>query len=417
MPAIDSFADLIEPFSRRGVDLGLERMRRALAELGHPERRFAAVQVAGTNGKGSICTLVHAALLASGLQAGLYTSPHLVSWCERIQLGDQPITAPELRRLLSDLQPLARRHDLTPFELVTLAAFQAFAEAGLDLVVLEVGLGGRLDATTVHPERQVLGFAAIGMDHAEVLGSSIAAIAAEKAGIFSRGSLAVSGPQHPEAASVLRRRAVESGSSLRWVDPLATAEGDLVAGHLRWRSGLPGLVQRHNAAVALGLVQALRQRGWTIPDQAIVEGFEAARWPARLQPVLWRGQPLLLDGAHNLPAAEALRQELDQGEANERERCWVLGVLANKPAPAMVRALLAPSDRAWLVPVPEHPCWSLEALLAEAPALAGRLWASPSLAEALSAATASADGGVVVVAGSLYLMGALIGSGALQQSG
>ncbi|MCP9825840.1 glutamate ligase domain-containing protein, partial [Synechococcus sp. EJ6-Ellesmere] len=155
----------------------------------------------------------------------------------------------------------------------------------------------------------------------------------------------------------------------------------------------------------------------TIPDQAILEGFEAARWPARLQPVLWWGQPLLLVGAHNLPAAEALRQELDQGEANEREHCWVLGVLANKPAPAMVRALLAPSDRAWLVPVPEHPCWSLEALLAEAPALAGRLWASPSLAEALSAATASADGGVVVVAGSLYLIGALIGSGALQQSG
>lgn len=415
--AIDSFADLIEPFSRRGVDLGLERMRSALAELGHPERRFAAVQVAGTNGKGSICTLVHAALLASGLRTGLYTSPHLVSWCERIRLGDQPIAAPALRRLLSDLQPLARRHDLTPFELVTLAAFQAFADAGLDLVVLEVGLGGRLDATTVHPERQVLGFAAIGMDHAEVLGSTIAAIAAEKAGILSPGSLAVSGPQEPEAAFVLRRRAVESGSTLLWVDPLSTNGGDLVAGHLRWRSGLPGLVQRHNAAVALGLVRALRQRGWRIPDQAIVEGFENARWPARLQPVLWQGQPLLLDGAHNLPATQALRRELDQAEAAEHGRCWVLGVLANKPAPAMVRALLAPSDRAWLVPVPEHPCWSLEALLAAAPELSGRLEASASLTEALAAATASAGGRAVVVAGSLYLIGALIRSGSLQESG
>ncbi len=417
MQAIDSFADLIEPFSRRGVDLGLERMRRALAELGHPERRFAAVQVAGTNGKGSICTLVHAALLASGLRTGLYTSPHLVSWCERIRLGDQPIAAQELRGLLNDLQPLARRHDLTPFELVTLAAFQAFADAGLELVVLEVGLGGRLDATTVHPERQVLGFATIGMDHADVLGSTIAAIAAEKAGIFSRGSLAVSGPQQAEAAAVLRQRAVESGSSLRWVNPLATDKGDLVAGHLRWRSGLPGLVQRHNSAVALGLVKALRQRGWTIPDQAIVEGFEGARWPARLQPVLWRGQPLLLDGAHNLPAAEALRRELDQGEASGHGRCWVLGMLANKPAPAMVRALLTPSDRAWLVPVPDHPCWSLEAVLAEAPELAGRLGATLSLADALSAAAACAEGGTVVVAGSLYLIGDLIASGTLQERG
>ncbi|MCT0248263.1 folylpolyglutamate synthase/dihydrofolate synthase family protein [Synechococcus sp. CS-205] len=414
MPAIDTFADLIEPFSRRGVDLGLERMRSALAELGHPERRFPAVQVAGTNGKGSICTLVHAALLASGLRAGLYTSPHLVSWCERIQLGDGPIDAQELRQLLSDLQPLARRHDLTPFELVTLAAFQAFAEAGLDLVVLEVGLGGRLDATTVHPERQVLGFAAIGMDHSEVLGSTIAAIAAEKAGIFTPGSLAVSGPQQPEAAAVLHQRALESCSDLHWVEPLAMAEGDLVAGQLRWRSGLPGLVQRHNAAVALGLVRALRQRGWRIPDQAIVEGFERARWPARLQRVRWQGQPLLLDGAHNLPAAEALRQELDQGGAAQGGRCWLLGVLANKPAPEMLRALLAAGDRAWLVPVPEHPCWSLEPLLEAAPELTGRLRASPSVAEGLAAAATGAGGQTVVVAGSLYLIGALIRSGTLQ---
>jgi len=394
-------------------------MRSALAELGHPERRYAAVQVAGTNGKGSICTLVHAALLASGRRAGLYTSPHLVSWCERIRLGGQPIAEPQLRQLLGDLQPLARRHDLTPFELVTLAAFQAFADAGLEIVVLEVGLGGRLDATTVHPDRQVLGFASIGMDHAEVLGTTIAAIAAEKAGIFSPGSLAVSGPQQPEAAAVLRQRAIESGSPLLWVDPLATDGEHLLAGQLRWRSGLPGLVQRHNAAVALGLVRALRQRGWTIPDQAIVEGFEGARWPARLQPVLWRGHPLLLDGAHNLPAAEALRQELDQTGASEGGRCWLLGVLANKPAPAMLRTLLAPSDRAWLVPVPEHACWSLEALLAEAPELAGRLLASPTLSEALSSATATATAGgqAVVVAGSLYLIGGLIASGSIQVSG
>ncbi|MFS6825959.1 hypothetical protein [Cyanobium sp. ATX-6F1] len=124
------------------MDLGLERLQGALAELGHPERRFMAVQVAGTNGKGSICTLVHAALLAAGHSCGLYTSPHLLSWCERIRLGAEPITEGELRRRLLELQPLARRHDLTPFELITAAAFVAFAGAGVTIAVLEVGLGG-----------------------------------------------------------------------------------------------------------------------------------------------------------------------------------------------------------------------------------------------------------------------------------
>ncbi|MFT5338526.1 MAG: dihydrofolate synthase/folylpolyglutamate synthase, partial [Cyanobium sp.] len=131
----DPFADLIEPFSRRGVDLGLGRLRAALAELGHPERRFAAVQVAGTNGKGSICTLVHRALLASGLRAGLYTSPHLVCWSERIMIGAGPISVANLRRQLERATPAARRHQLTPFELVTAAAFLAFAAAELELVV------------------------------------------------------------------------------------------------------------------------------------------------------------------------------------------------------------------------------------------------------------------------------------------
>jgi len=172
---VDSFADLIEPFSRRGIDLGLERLQAALAELGHPERRFAAVQVAGTNGKGSICSLLHGALSAAGLRCGLYTSPHLVSWCERIRLGPSEIPAPQLRFLLQGLQPLAQRHALTPFELITAAAFLAFAEAGLEIVVLEVGLGGRLDASSVHPDRQVVGFSTIGIDHAEYLGHTLGA--------------------------------------------------------------------------------------------------------------------------------------------------------------------------------------------------------------------------------------------------
>ena len=164
LPAPVELGDLLEPFARRGVDLGLERIRAALAEAGDPQRRFAAVQVAGTNGKGSICTMLHAILRAAGLHCGTYRSPHLVSWCERIRIDEAWIAPDTLRADLARWQAVGRRHALTPFELLTAAAFDRFAREALDLVVLEVGLGGRLDATTAHPERLVLGFGAIGLD-------------------------------------------------------------------------------------------------------------------------------------------------------------------------------------------------------------------------------------------------------------
>ena len=394
----DPFADLIEPFSRRGVDLGLDRLQAALAELGNPERRFAAVQVAGTNGKGSICTLVHQALLAAGIRAGLYTSPHLVSWTERIRLGHDPIAAPCLRRHLETATPIAQRHQLTPFELVTAAAFLAFAEANCELVVLEVGLGGRLDATTCHPHRPVIGFASVGLDHAEFLGPDPATIAAEKAGVLQPGAVAFSAPQSPEVAAVLSDRAAAVGAELRWVEPLDLNQ---------WTLGLSGAVQAANGAVALGLLRALRERGWPVNDPAIRRGFAAARWPGRLQQLSWHGLPLLLDGAHNLPAALALRAELD--DHPERHglasgpRYWLLGMLANKQGPEIAAALLAPGDRAWIVPVPGHACWSLEALTAANPRLASQLHSAPSL----EAGLAQAGSGLqrVVVAGSLYLLG------------
>lgn len=397
----DNFADLIEPFSRRGVDLGLDRLQAALAELGHPERHFAAVQVAGTNGKGSICTLVHQALLAAGIRSGLYTSPHLVSWTERIRLGHAPIAAPILRRNLESATPAARRHQLTPFELVTAAAFLAFAEADLELVVLEVGLGGRLDATTCHPHRPVIGFASVGLDHAEFLGPDPATIAAEKAGVLQAGAVAISAPQSPEVAAVLTDRAAAVAAELRWVELLDLDQ---------WPLGLSGAVQAANGAVALGLLRALRERGWPINDAAIRRGFAAARWPGRLQQLEWRGLPLLLDGAHNLPAALALRAELDANPQRHGmatgPRHWVLGMLANKQGPEIAAALLAPGDKAWIVPVPEHACWSLEALAAASPHLASQLHTASDLEAGLTLAGTSS--GRIVVAGSLYLLGQLL---------
>jgi dihydrofolate synthase / folylpolyglutamate synthase len=417
--AADPFADLIEPFSRRGVDLGLERLQGALADLGHPERRFAAVQVAGTNGKGSVCTLVHQALLAAGLRAGLYTSPHLVSWTERIRLGADCITAPELRRHLQAAGRAARRHRLTPFELVTAAAFLAFADSGQELVVLEVGLGGRLDATSCHPRRAVVGFASIDLDHAEFLGPDVATIASEKAGVLQPGVVAVSGPQRPEAAAVLRRRAGELGAELRW-PPLLDRQ--------RWPLGLPGAVQSANGAVALGMLQALAERGWPIDETAIRQGFAAARWPGRLQPHRWQGIPLLLDGAHNPAAARALRAELDADPGRyglaPGPRRWVLGMLAAKQGPAILEALLGPADRTWIVPVAGHSSWSVTALrealaTGPQPGLAAQLQAAADPGSAIREAVQATDAQrapvgagcgdpPVIVAGSLYLIGQLL---------
>ena len=384
---VDDVADLIEPFSRRGVDLGLERLQAALAELGHPERQFSAVQVAGTNGKGSICTLVHQALLAADINAGLYTSPHLVSWTERIRIGATCIAPGALRRHLLVASSVAKAHGLTPFELVTAAAFLAFAEAGLPLVVLEVGLGGRLDATSCHPDRGVIGMATLGLDHCDYLGPDLASIAAEKAGVLQPGCVAISGPQEPEVAAMLEARAAAVGAALHWVAPLERSPsgelrlatnapdgtgsaGDPGAAATAWSPcGLPGAVQAVNAAVAQGVLQALAQRDWPIDAAAIRRGFAAARWPGRLQQVNWHGIPLLLDGAHNPPAAKALRAELDaqperHGLAPGR-RHWLIGMLANKEGPEILRTLLSPGDQAWIVPVPGHASWSRDQLAAQ----------------------------------------------------
>ncbi|MFM8259032.1 MAG: bifunctional folylpolyglutamate synthase/dihydrofolate synthase [Vulcanococcus sp.] len=406
MSGSDPFGDLIAPFSRRGVDLGLERLQAALAALGHPERCFAAVQVAGTNGKGSISTMVERIASAAGLRCGLYTSPHLLSWCERIRLPEGLIAEAELRRLLQALQPVGLRHNLTPFELITAAAFQAFAEAGVQLAVLEVGLGGRLDATTVHPDRQVLALASIGMDHTEHLGPTLAAIAGEKAGVLHPGAVAVSGPQAPEVAAVLAREAAARRCPLRWVEPLAPA----AAGGPQL--GLAGDLQRHNGAVAAAAARALAERGWPIDDAAISRGLASARWPGRLEPRRFRGRPLLLDGAHNPPAAEALRHELNRLDAQAAApgpRRWLIGIQRHKQAPELLQALLRPGDAMRVCPLPEHSSWSAAELqVALGPNTAGIHLADASGDPAVDLGWLVATACLPVACGSLYLVAQLL---------
>jgi dihydrofolate synthase/folylpolyglutamate synthase len=431
-PPVD-LDDLLQPFAGRGIKLGLERMQAALADGGHPERRFAAVQVAGTNGKGSIATQLHCILLAAGWRCGIYRSPHLVSWCERIQLDAAWIDADTLRADLGRWLAIAQRHGLSPFELFTAAAFDRFAAEGLPLVVLEVGVGGRLDATTAHPHRQVVGFGPIGMDHCDLLGDNLAAIAREKAAVMAGARVAISGPQAPEVAQVLHQEARRWDCSLRWVEPLASAaQGGP-------RLGLAGNLQRSNAAVAVAMAEALHALGWTLSPQAIQRGLAAARWPGRLERRQFRGFPLLLDGAHNPPGAQALRDELDrlQAEAEAEAglgichgnggdsagdsaggsgsgsggdlgpRRWLLGMQITKDAPQLLDALLRLGDQVALVPVPDLPSWSRAELVAARPLLAPQLSEVASPCEGLEWLVAS-PGPLPVVAGSLHLLGAVI---------
>ena len=406
-PPVD-LDDLLEPFARRGVDLGLERLGDALAAGGHPEQRFAAAQVAGTNGKGSICTFLHAILRAAQVHVGTYRSPHLVSWCERIAIDDAWIAATTLRNDLARWQPLARRHRLTPFELITAAAFDRFARERVDLAVLEVGLGGRLDATTLHPHRPVIGFGAIGLDHREHLGDTLAAIAAEKAAVMGAGCLAFSTAQEPEARRVLEAEALLCGANLHWLDPLpAVADGGP-------ELGLAGELQRQNGAVAVAMARALTTpdgplAGRTLDEGMIRAGLAAARWPGRLERHRWRGRELLIDGAHNPPAAAALRRELDRldgGLAGGPPRRWLLGIQRHKEGAAMLELLLRPGDRAVVVAVPAHASWTRQELAAACPDLAHQLEEAGSLEAGLDSLLA--PGPLPLVAGSLFLLGAVL---------
>ncbi len=398
---IDLDSLLIAP-TQPGILLGLDRMRAALTSGGHPERRFPAVQVAGTNGKGSIATFLHAILQAAGLRAGVYRSPHLRSWCERIQLGERWVEGETLRADLTRWQAIAERHALTVFELFTAAALDRFAREELDLVVLEVGLGGRLDATTAHPDRAVVGFGPIGLDHQDFLGHTLAAIAAEKAGVMGDGQVAISAPQAPAVQEILEAEARRRGCALRWVDPLpAEAAGGPVL-------GLPGTFQRANAAVAAGMAHALIERGWRIPEAAIPRGLRRARWPGRLERRAWRGRAVLLDGAHNPPGAIALRQELDRlappsPATGDQGRRWLLAIQQTKEAPVLLDALLGPRDEAAIGCLRDLPCWSVAELLAARPGLQGRLRPVRNAEEGL--AWLHAPGPLPVIAGSLHWLG------------
>jgi dihydrofolate synthase/folylpolyglutamate synthase len=346
----------LDSLGRFGIELGLERMTILLDRLGNPQRGIPVIHVAGTNGKGSVCALISHVLWAAGYRVGRYNSPHLVNWRERIWINGEWISAEDwsgiLRRLQQTLQEYPPAVPLpTQFDVTTAAAWIYFQQQQVDCVVLEVGLGGRLDSTNAAIDPVVAVITSIGRDHWQRLGDTLPQIAQEKAGICKIGVPIVSAPQKPEVLQVLQTKAEAVEATLQVVTP---AKWDAAA-TIRWQDQsypmpLRGDVQLINAAVVLQTLRVLQQQGWQISASAIAAGFARTHWPGRLQTVEIGGHTLLLDGAHNQPGAEALRQFLDIHVPTPIT--WFIGILESKDATGILTALLRPGDR--LYPLPMH---------------------------------------------------------------
>jgi dihydrofolate synthase/folylpolyglutamate synthase len=322
-------------------------MRELLRLAGNPHLRIPAIHVTGTKGKGSAAAMMHSILLAAGHRAGIFTSPHLHTYRERIKIGREPLDEAQFAHLVNALWPaveeLARRDGADPvrhFELLTAMAFACFSEAGCAYQVLEVGVGGRLDATNVIERPLVSILTSIGMDHMVSLGNDVADIAREKAGIIKPGCPAVSAPQRPEAMEVLRRAAEERGSRLAEVGRAFRFErlsSDLSgqrfcihepAGRFEGWIPLLGQHQLENAACVLAACRALQEQGVPLPDEAIVQGLRSVEWPARLE-VLRRDPLFVIDGAHNPHSAACLRAAVAE-YLPHRRLCLLFGISSDK---------------------------------------------------------------------------------------
>ncbi|MEH2178891.1 bifunctional folylpolyglutamate synthase/dihydrofolate synthase [Nostoc sp.] len=430
---------VIQPLQRFGVHLGLDRIVNLLANLGNPHHQVLVIHVAGTNGKGSVCAYLSSVLTEAGYRTGRYTSPHLVDWTERICLNEQPISSEELSQLLEKVQAVIRPDDqsATQFEVITAAAWLYFAQQKVDVAVVEVGLGGRLDATNVCLEPLVTLITSISREHWQQLGPTVADIAREKAGILKPGCPIVIGPLPPEADKVVRSRALELQCPIftpqpareiatGWAEYIGKAEGQRGRGaegkikesahhSIKYPLPLAGQIQLTNSALALAALEILQQQGWQISEEAITKGMAKTKWPGRMQWTTWNNHKLLLDGAHNTAAAQVLRQYVDSLDAvNPKPVNWVMGMFADKDHTDIFTALLRPGDRLYLVPIPVEP-WpgrtsaDLDYLSNLAYSLCPELsdrQIHPDLFTALETATSTTTtDDLIIVCGSLYLVG------------
>ena len=370
--------DWLDSLQGSGIRPGLGRMRSLLRTLGSPHRKYPSIIVAGTNGKGSTSAMLTSILDAAGYRTGFYTSPHLVDLRERWKIGGEWIAPELLESCIEDLRAASSEITPTYFEALTLIAFIAFARAECDMVVLEVGMGGRLDATNVVKPIAAL-ITPIGMDHMEYLGETLKQIAAEKAGVIHRGAIALTSNDDPLVLDVLRKRAAKFGQKVIHV----AGEHD---------TPLRGPFQRRNAALA---VRAARELG--ISDAAIEQGVRTTRWRGRLEKLTCGDKEIWIDGGHNLHAVAQTAPYFDAHVP--RPRLLVFGMMSDKDVQPVVERLFPLFDR--VIATEPYPPRSVKAS-----ELAGAT-AIPNPGDAFRAALASPERAIVIT-GSLYLAGAAI---------
>ena len=398
---------ILKRFTQFGVELGLERIERLLNDLGNPHRQVPIIHVAGSNGKGSTCAFLSSVLTVAGYRVGRYTSPHLVSWCERISLNGQDISPSELHRLLLKVVAAIDPDYSSPtqFEVITAVAWLYFAQQQVDVAVVEVGLGGRLDATNVCDRPLVSIITSLSREHWQRLGNTLAEISYEKAGILKPHCPAVIAPQPAEAAAVLKARLAELDCPVTWVDPEVSRSYSLA---------LSGEHQFINAALAIATFHILQQQGWKITENHIIQGLATTEWRGRLQWMKWRNHNLLIDGAHNPAGAKMLRSYVkDQDVDNQATRSinWVIGMIANKDHGDVFRELLRAGDRLYLVPVPEHLPTNMDELAQVAQTVCSGLAHCAVYADVIEGLEAAFEtslteqNSTTVLCGSLYLIG------------
>ena len=409
----ESALEYIHAVRWQGHRPGLSRTRTLLAALGNPYKQLKFVHVAGTNGKGSTAAMLDSCLRAAGYHTGLFTSPFINRFNERIQVDGQPIGDEELEQLVERIRPAADAMAEVPteFEVITALGMLYFAQKHCDIVVLEVGLGGELDSTNVIDPPECAVITALGMDHVKELGPTLGDIARAKAGIIKPGSPVVSYGGAPEADAVIAAAAEAQGAPLTVVDfdRLRVGEGSLEALHFDFDGlenltlPLVGSYQPRNAAVAITALRVLRGRGWQIPDEAIRQGLANVRWPGRFE-VLRADPVFLLDGSHNAHGMRATVESLKTRLPGQKF-VFLLSIMADKDVDEMLDLLLPLADQ--FVTVTAHTPRALpaEELASRIAQRGGRAEAAGSIPEGVRRAIALAGKGPVCALGTLYFSG------------
>ena len=335
---------------QRKMNLGLSRIKNALVELNNPSSNIPAIQIIGTNGKGSITAFLENIICSSDLKVGATTSPHLIEINERIRVNKINIKTSDLEKLLKRIRKIAHDFQLSPFEELICCGLLYFDHRDTDLLLLEAGLGGRLDATTAHKLRPIIAIGKIGIDHKEYLGESLREITKEKVAVIEKDSHVVTCIQTKIVDEIISARVKKVNAKISWVKPLSKD----------WELGLKGDFQRYNAAVANGVIQILYDMGLIIDKNIVRRGLATTKWPGRLEMLDWDNKKVLVDSAHNHCGAIALAAERKKWPNQEKGVYWIFGVQKQKDLQSILKTLIMPLDTVLLVPVPNQKSWTLK---------------------------------------------------------